>query len=241
MRCLYRISDNGYKKAKFSGATKKRCLLNFLTHWPIEEITVFMDKCVPETEQFLRDYADVTNLQVVPISGGSSAQSFKIIVDKALELPDSEKVYLVEDDYWHLDFSRDILLEGLERSDYVTLYDAPDKYVPASKGGNPFIDEDGGDISKVILTKSTHWRLTNSTTCTFATSVKTLREDYETWKKWCFAAPEQTHPNDFPCFLELREKGRSLLSPLPSLSTHCEPSWAAPLIDWDKEIGEEHA
>lgn len=236
MHCYYRVSDNSYKKPKLDGATKKRCLLNFLTLWPIEEITVFMDKCVPETVAFLEGYSETTGLKVIPIDGGSSAQGFKAVVDTACELPAGEFVYLVEDDFWHLDHSRMVLLEGLQRADYVTLYDHPDKYIPSIRGGNPFIDEDGGEDTKVILTPSSHWKLTNSTTCTFATSAGVLRHDYPIWQKWCFANPTQTHPNDFQAFLELRETGRSLISPIPALSTHCEPDWTAPLIDWKQEM-----
>lgn len=230
MKVLYRISDNGYKKTKLDNATKKNCLLNFLTHWPREEITVYMDKCIPETQAFLHEYADITGLDVQEIQGGSSAGSWRIVRDIALTLPDDEIVYFVEDDYFHLRNSRQAILEGIDRAKYVTLYDAPDKYVPALLGGNPFIGEDGADDTRVILTKSTHWRLTNSTTMTFATRVGTLREDLPIWKKHT----EGDHPHDFQAFLELRERGRSLISPIPSLSTHCEPSWLAPLIDWTK-------
>jgi hypothetical protein len=232
LHCLYRISDNGYRKVKFANASKKECLGNFLTVFPVEETTVFMDKCVPETEEFLKEWVTLTDLRVVPIDGGSSAQSFRLIVEEALRLPDEDVVYLVEDDYRHLPHSRQALLEAIERTDYVTLYDAPDKYVPGVMGGNPLIGEDGADDTRVILTPTRHWRLTNSTTCTFAVKVGTLREDYPVWKQYCFVDAQQTHPHDFQCFLALREKGRALLSPIPSLSTHCEPSWAAPLIDW---------
>src|SRR4051812_35526486 len=135
MKCLYRISDNGYAKVKFPRATKKRCLLNFLEHWPLEEVTVLVDKVVPETKQWLEEYRDLTGLDVKFIEGGSSAQSFRIAMETSLQLPDDEQVYLVEDDYWHLTHSRRVLLEGLERSHYVTLYDCVDKYIPASKGG----------------------------------------------------------------------------------------------------------
>jgi hypothetical protein len=141
---------------------------------------------------------------------------------------DDEVVYFLEDDYLHLDGSRTALLEAIDRADYVTLYDAPDKYVPARMGGNPYIEDDGADPTRVILTKSRHWRLTNSTTMTFATRVKTLREDNDVWKQFT----EGNHPHDFQAFLALRAKGRALLSPIPTLSTHCEPAWAAPLVDW---------
>jgi hypothetical protein len=236
MKALYRLSDNGYKKIKFPNATKRRCLLNFLEHWPNEEVTVLVDKVVDETREWLEFYRETMNLNIQYIDGGSSAQGFRIAVETALELPDSEYVYLVEDDYWHLPHSHQVLSEGVTVADYASLYDCPDKYVPASMGGNPLIDDSGGEITRVILTPSSHWKMTNSTTCTFATNVKTLREDLPLWKKWCFHNESQTHPHDFKAFLELREKGRSLITPLPGLSTHCEPQWATPLVDWDGEM-----
>ena len=228
MKVLYRISDNGYVKEKFANATKKRCLLNCLMQFPLDEVTVFVDKVIPETQEFLDDYAELTGLKLVPIQGGSSAGSWRIVRDHALTLPDDEVVYFLEDDYMHLDGSRTALLEAIDRADYVTLYDAPDKYVPARAGGNPYIEDDGADPTRVILTKSRHWRLTNSTTMTFACKVKTLREDNDLWKQFT----EGNHPHDFQAFLALRAKGRALLSPIPTLSTHCEPAWAAPLVDW---------
>jgi hypothetical protein len=231
MKCLYRISDNGYVKPKLPNATKQRCLLNFLEQWPIDEVIVFADLCKAETMEFLQDYSETTGLQIHLIQGGSSAGSWRIVRDFVVRtIPDNEVVYFVEDDYFHLDMSRTCLLEAIERADYVTLYDAPDKYVPANMGGNPYIDEDGTDLTRVCLTKSHHWRLTNSTTMTFACKAKTLREDLPIWKKY---TDEGDHPHDFQAFLELRAKGRSLLSPLPTLSTHCEPAWLAPLMNWE--------
>lgn len=226
MRILYRISDGSYKKERFQHANKKGCLENFLKHFPSEEITLYADNVSDETYEWLQTY----DLEVIRTNGGSSAAGFRIVLDEALKLDDTEIVYFVEDDYLHLENSRQVLLEGLERTDYVTLYDHVDKYMPASEGGNPYIDEDAAEETKVFLTKSSHWKLTNSTTMTFAAKVKTLREDEPIWRKYI----EGKHPNDFGCFIELRNNGRSLSSPIPGLSTHCEPMWAAPLIDWEQ-------
>jgi hypothetical protein len=161
-------------------------------------------------------------------NGGSSAAGFRIVLNEALKLQNDEIVYFVEDDYLHLPKSRQVLLEGLERVDYVSLYDHADKYIPASRGGNPFIDDDGAEVTKVFVTKTTHWKLTNSTTMTFGAKVSTLKEDEAIWKKYT----SETYPHDFKCFLELRESGRALATPIPGYSTHCEPMWASPLTDW---------
>jgi outer membrane scaffolding protein for murein synthesis (MipA/OmpV family) len=59
---------------------------------------------------------------------------------------------------------------------FVSLYDHPDKYLPPSQGGNPYC-EGGAEDTRVYLTKSTHWKITNSTTMTFAATVSTLKKN----------------------------------------------------------------
>lgn len=224
MKIFYRISDGSYKKERFPHATKQNCLENFLKHFPKEDITIYADNVTDETFKWLQSY----NIGLKRTSGGSSAAGFRIVMEEALLLDDNEVVYFVEDDYFHLENSYQILLEGLERVDYISLYDHVDKYIPASLGGNPFIDEGGGEDTKVFLTNNRHWKLTNSTTMTFATTVNILREDADIWRYYTSG----TYPHDYQCFLMLRDKGRTLATPMPSLATHGEVKWAAPLIDW---------
>lgn len=224
MKIFYRISDGSYKKERFPHATKQNCLENFLKHFPKEEITIYADNVKDDTFAWLESY----NINLKRTYGGSSAAGFRIVSEDSLLLPDNEIIYFVEDDYFHLENSYQAILESLERVDYISLYDHVDKYIPANQGGNPFIDEDMAEETKVFITKSRHWKLTNSTTMTFATKVKTLREDIDIWRRYT----SETYPHDFQCFLTLRDKGRTLATPIPSLSTHAEIRWAAPLIDW---------
>jgi hypothetical protein len=231
---VYRLSDNGYAKVKFPNATKIHCLENCLEHFDVNNVHLFVDetnlldttrKAIEEID-LSRFFGDL-NYYV----GGSSAGSWRHVFNYALQnFNDDDIVYFLEDDYLHLSGSEKAILEGIQIADYVSLYDHNDKYIPASKGGNPFIDEDGGELTKVFLTNSTHWRLTNSTTMTFATTMNTLIEDRPIWEQFTMGS----HPNDFAAFLKLRERGRSLITPIPGLSTHCEPLWASPLIDWSK-------
>lgn len=226
MKVFYRISDGSYKKERFQHATKKGCLENFLKHFPNKEVTIYADNVKDDTYKWVQTYG----CNVIRTNGGSSAAGFRIVFEDALQLDDNTVVYFVEDDYLHLPNSRKAILEALERVHYVTLYDHADKYIPANKGGNAFISDDGAEETKVFVTDSCHWKLTNSTTMTFASKVKILRQDKPIWDKYTLG----THPNDFMCFIELREAGRTLASPIPSLSTHCEPMWAAPLINWNE-------
>jgi hypothetical protein len=225
MKIFYRISDGSYKKERFEHATKQNCLENFLKHFPQDEIVIYADNVKDETFKWLETY----NIQLKRTNGGSSAAGFRIVFDDALLLPDEEIVYFVEDDYFHLPGSYEGILESLQRVDYVSLYDHVDKYIPAIMGGNPFIGEDMAEETKVFITKSRHWKLTNSTTMTFASTVNTLRNDADIWNRYTAG----TYPLDYQCFLTLRDKGRTLATPIPSLSTHGEVRWAAPLIDWN--------
>lgn len=231
---IYRLSDNGYKKPKFPHATKLHCLENCLTEFNINNVHLFVDETnlLPSTRAEI-EHIDTTRFfgDLHYYVGGSSAGSWRHVFDYALQnfTNDTDIIYFLEDDYLHLPNSAKAIVEGLQIAEYVSLYDHNDKYIPASKGGNPYIGDDAGELTKVFRTESTHWKLTNSTTMTFATTIQQLREDAPIWRHFTTG----THPNDFACFMNLRdEHGRALITPIPGLSTHCEPMWAAPGIDW---------
>lgn len=243
LHVIYRLSDNGYPKEKFSFATKKYCIQKFFgafcisPDYPPYCLHFLVDNTNLKEETYEYAMYEVNRhgmgFECIRYNGGSSAASWRYGADFALAIPglaDTDYIYHLEDDYIHRRDSLNVLMEGLERADYVSLYDHADKYIPASKGGNLQIDNNGGENTRVILTKSAHWKMTNSTTLTFAVQVSTFKEDKPLWDKWT----AETYPHDFDAFLELRAKGRSLITPIPGWSTHCEPRWAAPLIDWEK-------
>jgi hypothetical protein len=221
----YRVSNNSYKKEKLPLATKENCLKNFLKVFNDgkNKINILGDNI---TDEPLKEYLlTLPSSEIfLEFSSLNNAQSFKYVYSKSLLLPETESIYFVEDDYIHLPNSCKVLAEGLERSHYVSLYDHPDKYVD---GINPFIKH-GGEVTKVIKTNSTHWKFTNSTTMTFAAKVKTLKEDEETWNEFL----KDAHPHDFYAFVSLYKKGRGLVTPIPTLATHAEPSQLAPFVDW---------
>lgn len=230
LRVFYRISDGGYKKNRVPFATKEACLNNFLSVFrlPAEDILVIADNVGDETWRMVNRL----HSNVVRTEFGSGAASWRYA---ALELAltkcaDQDPVYFVEDDYLHLNGSPAVLMEGLSLADYVSLYDHPDKYIDASnKDPNPFVAF-GGELTRVLRTPSSHWKVTNSTTMTFATTVTILRQDSSLWDKFTAGS----HPLDFQAFLALRQKGRSLIVPIPGHSTHCEEEGLTPGIDWQK-------
>ncbi len=235
IQVLYRLSDKGRPKEKLAKATKKECLENAIGIFGFENIILFADNCEEDTLEMIRSCGIVPQI----INLGNSA-SFRHVAQYAIDhYNDSQIVYLLEDDYLHLSDSAICVEEGLQIADYVTLYDHPDKYVDAKNGGNPLV-KNGGELTRVVLTKSTHWKRTNSTTMTFACKVKTLRNDFNIWLKHTSGVT----PKDFKAFKRLLGigglfnmlfgKGRVLISPIPSRSTHAEIAFLAPLVDWSK-------
>lgn len=247
MQCLYRISDGGNPKKRLNVATKMCCLDNFINEFKTD-IHIFADNCSEKTISELHKRDIKPNI----LSLGNS-RSWRYIVEFAIaNFSDDTCVYMVEDDYLHLPGSNIALNEGIQIADYVTLYDNPDKYVDFDRGGpNPYV-KDGGELTRVLFTEHFHWKQTNSATMTFATRVKTLKEDKELW--WHFT--HVRNPYDFfafqlltgqkfklmsrslkeyiellPVRLKYRHK-RIVINAIPGLATHAELAGLTPLTHW---------
>lgn len=225
MKIVYRISDAGYNKVKPNYINNEACLKNFCNIFfdYLYDITILADNCSEDTINIIKKYVDPINIEKVSV--GHGAGTFNLALDKALKYDDDEIVYFVENDYLHRHGSPQILKEGFDTGyHYVALYDHPDKYM---NGANPLV-EDGGEVTRVLLTDNCHWKLTNSTTMTFAAKAGTLKEDESILRSFT----QGSYPRDFDMFLALRDKQRGLVTPIPGYSTHGETAWLSPLIDW---------
>ena len=129
-----------------------------------------------------------------------------------MNLPPEDVVYFVEDDYLHLPVARRLIPQAIPYSDYVAVYDQPDKYGPAY---------DGGEASKVFRTKDGHWRFTGNTTMTFAAQVKTLRADYDDWME----GTQDDRPNPAAVFANLGGKQRTVAVSVPGAACHTDLTW----------------
>lgn len=228
IKIVYRISDAGYNKVKPDYITNENCLRNAVKVFGKGSFHVIADNVSDVTREMIFKYVD--DLQTVSV--GHGAGTFNLALDWALKQNDDDIIYFLENDYLHKPDSQNILIEGIDLgADYVSLYDHPDKYIPASRGGNPQIEDDGGEYTKLFLSKSCHWKITNSTTMTFASTVKILKEDEEVLRKW---TNRGHYPDDYKMFLELREKNRTLVTSVPGYSTHGETAWLSPLTDWSE-------
>lgn len=226
MKVLLRISNNGNIKDRLSYVDdKQRAFLHTLSivQEP-HELYVFADNVTDELYNFINDNYDSSKIFRTYYG---NANSLINVIDFAIKhFNDEDTIYLLEDDYIHLPNALDIIEEGTSISNYSSGYDHPDKYINASEGGpNPYISE-GGETTRVVVTKSIHWKYTNSCCLTFATKLKTLKDDYD-----LFVA---IAPHDFQLFSALRfTKHRTIASCIPSVSTHGETEWLAKFIDWD--------
>jgi hypothetical protein len=151
-------------------------------------------------------------------TGGSDQASFNYAWNYAINLPlqNNDLIYFLENDYMHSkDWSSKIIeLYTIYNNGYTTLYDHPDKYGIGYQYLRP----------QLIVTSSHHWRTTPSTCGSFIVDKQTLIEDHDI---------HTTMPGDHEKFLWLgKNRNRILLSPIPSLSTHCEVEHFAPVIDW---------
>lgn len=236
MNIIYRISSGGYKKEKPEYATKQNCLLNALSRFPLSshEWLVIADGLKPD----LYDFVEGLELPTKYVQVGHGAGTFCMAMEEAMRKEDDEIVYFLEDDYLHQEQSEKALNQAFDLPvDYATLYDHPDKYLKKENGGNPLCEK-GAELSYCFKTEACWWKTTNSTTMTFAARAKTLKQD------WPLIQPyvNERHPHDFPMWLQLKRRGRLLISPMPSYSTHCETAWLADdkfSMEWKRLVADD--
>jgi hypothetical protein len=231
MKVLYRISEAGYSKTKPTYVNQRNIFKHFIKVFRGHDIYVIADNVSDNLYEFLCNHIHVSKITRTQLS---NAGAFMYAVNYAMSHFHSDDiVYFAEDDYIYTANAPNIIEEGLRVAEYSSGYDHPDKYMNHSEGGpNPLIAE-GGEITRVVMTPNSHWKYTNSCCMTFATTVRTIREDFDTYVKYC----STRHPYDFQMFQDLlRTKKRRLVSSIPSVSTHGETAWLARLVDWEKEV-----
>ncbi len=226
---IYRISDSGYPKTKLKCINNENCLKNAVKCFPLDKVhwIVICDNCSESTLNMVELYVPKENIKLVSV--GHGAGTFNIALDIALKFNDDDIVYFLENDYLHKENALEVLIDGFKlkngENDYITLYDNPDKYDPR----HPLYYY-MKKRTHVFLGEKSHWKSAFSTTMTFASKVCILKRDELIFREWT----SFRHPFDFKIFTSLGKKGRCILSPIPSVSTHGEIKFLAPLIDWEK-------
>jgi len=203
----------------------EKCFVNLLN--TIEdrkniELHVVMDGVIEDN--WIGKYKDKYIVHEILTGNGNDAAIKSIeIISKLDNIEDKDLIYILENDYLHINNWDEIVLDvfqTFEGLSYVSLYDHNDKYFL------PMYDD---LVSKIFTTTKYHWRTTPSTCGSFITTKKILMEDYN--EQTGVTVPSGDHHK----WLWLNEnKGRSVLTPIPGLSTHCMEFLMSPTIDWKK-------
>lgn len=213
MIIYYRLSSHSSNVPRIPWANKLYCLQNFLTVFSNETIFLIQDNFDSTLPNLFHP-----NIKIESTNLGNSA-SFLHALTKAINNDIDEQIYFVEDDYLHHPLAAKSLLEGFQIADYVTCYDHPDKYSA---------DYFNGEDTKLIRTKSQHWKYSISTTMTFASTVRILREDFEIWKRYC----QDSRPHDHKAFCQLKRKyNRKLAVAISGKSFHNDLSSSDIIFD----------
>jgi hypothetical protein len=224
--CNFSSASNNKKRPEwFSREKFFKVLVNEVSGSDSSKLTVIFDG--DPVNHFVSNYS----AEIVSIDGGSESKSFTLLLDYILsrtDIDDDDIVYIVEDDYLHIPGFTKILKEGFEtNADYVTLYDHGDKYIPGY-----YETYARGFPIQIVPSKSIHWRTTPSTTDTYATKFKTLKRDKEIHYKYSDPEVVGSISQDHQKFCDLWNSGKSLISCIPSYSTHCDFAGIAPVVEW---------
>ena len=250
---IYRISDHSnLEKVKPNYASKENCLRTLVREFGNDDLHIICDNVSDQTYNMVKQYTNN-----VELTNNGNTGSFLYSWNKAYELTKEMSadtiVYLVEDDYIHCRGAKEILIEAFRdlNAPYATLYDHPDKYQdnqdPRYKWGHGKLDIDDNGIRKpkniymkgedtvVYASKSCHWKLTSSTTMTFATTVDNIREDRDDMIKLHTGNPL---PMGGTSFKLLAQKEKGLISSIPAYAGHAEERWLPYFRNWEEEASE---
>lgn len=203
---FYRISDS---PTPDKCCPREVCFLNFLSVFRGLPLMIVADNCGPKTLGLVKQ----SGHPFIETSLGNSGSFLKCL--ELAAQTETMFAYFSEDDYIYRDHAPQLIVEGLRWSNYITLYDHPDKYIK---------ERGYGEVGRCLKTETWHWRQTISTCCTFGANVAMLKQDMDVFKKHC----QGKTPADHPMWCELSQLKRSLTTAIPgaAFNTHrvCEHS-----------------
>lgn len=144
------------------------------------------------------------------IVGNTAAESYVNAIKYVYNLPETDWVYLVEDDYLHHPNWVDVLCKMAKLNTYITLYDHPDKY---DKQMYPDLKSELTRIDNILI------RTTPSTTDTFCVPIKLFKEDYSVHYNYSDGVKYSKDHERFSYLVS--NKNRKIYSPIPGYSVHC--------------------
>lgn len=193
--------------------SKEMCLFNLLDTFKDFKIIAVHDGPSDKLDSILKIQ---NNVEIVKIEHQSNLASLQTCLNIAKDVK-TENIYFVEDDYLHRTNAADVLLSGLSLNPLVTLYDHEDRYTRTD-------DANYGQIH-VFRDKYTHWRTTESTTCTWACTKDMYKKIHD--RAYSFGLQDRGF------WISLYNEGHDLISPMPGYSTHCHEPFLSPFINWE--------
>jgi len=223
------FSSNSVGKSRPEWFSREKCFQNLIKtlskHKKDVKLTIMFDG-EPDEDHFINKYNNRYN-DIVKLKGGDDAKSFLNVVNHVAnqDIPEDDIIYFLEDDYIHTSNWVKIMLEGFNQMnvDYLTLYDHSDKY---------FLPMYENLQSTILVTKSTHWRTTPSTTNTYACKFATFKKHLNIHKAYCDL--DRGFTDDHNKFTRLWQEGSNLVSSIPGCLTHVETEYLSPVVDWSK-------
>lgn len=215
----YRHASNCIVRNRPSWFTFEKCWENLLKTIDGKDninLTLALDGNVED--DFTKNYQD--KFELFSTNLGSSLLSYRDLLKhiQNTKMDKNDLIYFVENDYLHLDNWVDKVIDLFscyESLNYVSLYDHNDKYMPMYDNL----------ASKIITSKTHHWRTTPSTCGTFIITRDMFDKDYDVW---------ESAVGDHNTFMYLnQERQRYVLTPIPGLATHCMEGLLSPTINWE--------
>lgn len=235
---FYRLSVSDKPETRPNWFSKELCFKSFLLS--LSRIKLYNLKIIVDgnfdlfnIKKIMSDLNICGNIENISIKENSG--SFLYSIEKSFNLNSNDMVYFSEDDYLYTSEAFKKLENLLKENfyDYITLYDHPVRYASIYKFGLDIPNKK----ETIFISENHHWRTQESTCMTFASKVKTLKEDFHIFKIYL----KDKVPQDRYLFRKLQglkdyednSPNRILIGPIPSLITHCHKDWLAPIVNWE--------
>ena len=149
------------------------------------------------------------------IDANSNLGSLKIQIELSKQVPGD--VYFLEDDYLHLPDAISNIVSAVASFGLVTGYDHIDRYTRT---------DDIEYKQQIYLSGTRHWRVSESTTGTFAIRRDLLNSAYP------LIDSVFSQGMDRLLFRQLHAYNYRLFSAMPGLTTHVHEPYMSPFVDW---------
>jgi hypothetical protein len=219
----YNIEGQG-NKSRPSFFNYESCFINLLNTTKNKDVNIHLVMDGKIEDNWISKYKDYYIPHEIVTRGDMENVTKELYkIAKATNIEDNDLVYILENDYLHIDGWVDkviCLYQTFQELSYISLYDHNDKY---------FLPQYDDLVSRIFTTNDHHWRTTPSTCGTYITTKKIFDEDFNDHTG--VTVPIGDHHK----WLFLTEtKNRFVLTPIPGLSTHCMEGLLSPTINWDK-------